>query len=229
MKPRLISFPICPYVHRSRILLDTKGVDYDTDYIDLGDKPGWFLDRVPTGKVPALFVGSQTLFESNVINEYLDDTTGTPVLPQEPLQRAREKAWIVFSDGLLVSLFKALRADSNAEYEQHKQDLLDGLARVADFVADRSAEGLRLGAFEAAVAPLLLRIEHVPDLRTAFWSRFDESSAVGHWSRFLIDHADVRNSVPSDFSALFIEFFDLTEQGDNRYSDGHRPEWDMAS
>ncbi len=229
MKPRLISFPICPYVHRSRILLDTKGVEYGTDYIDLADKPGWFLDRVPTGKVPALFVGSETLFESNVINEYLDDTIGTPVLPQEPFQRAREKAWIVFSDGLLVSLFRALKAESAAKYQPNKQSLLDGLDRVAEFVEDRTADGPRLGAFEAAVAPLLFRIEHVPDLKSAFWSRFDESSPVGRWSRFLIDHSVVRTSVPEDFNERFIEFFDLTDTGDNRYSVRHDPEWDLAS
>ncbi|MEM9335741.1 MAG: glutathione S-transferase N-terminal domain-containing protein, partial [Pseudomonadota bacterium] len=51
MKPRLISFPVCPYVQRARILLNSKQVEHDIDYIDLFAKPDWYLDRVPTGKV----------------------------------------------------------------------------------------------------------------------------------------------------------------------------------
>ena len=228
MKPRLISFPLCPYVHRSRVLLSAKDVDYDIDYIDLADKPDWFLDRVPTGKVPALFVGDETLFESNVINEYLDDTNGSPLLPQQPLQRAREKAWIVFSDGLLMSLFRALRANNSAAYLEHKQALLDGFARIAEFVETRVEAGFYLGAFEAAVAPLLLRIEHVPDLRDAFWSRFGETSTVGHWSRQLIDHDAVMSSVPENFAVLFADFFNLDELGNSRHIGG-LSELDRAS
>ncbi len=222
MRLRLISFAICPYVHRTRILLDQKGVAYDTDYIDLDQKPSWFLDRVPTGKVPALFVGNETLFESNVINEYLDDTTAPALLPTEPLTRAREKAWIAYSDGLLLSLFRALKAESSPEYEEHKTALLNGIAGIEDFVTTRMRDGFRLGAFEIAVAPSLFRIAQVPDLWDALWSRIDESSTLGRWSRYLVEHTAVTNSVPADFVARFTEFLDLTAQGNSRSVQGNR-------
>jgi glutathione S-transferase len=209
MKPRLISFPVCPYVQRARILLNTKQVAHDIDYIDLFDKPAWYLDRVPTGKVPALFIGDETLFESNVITEYLDDTAGVPLLPQEPLARATEKSWIAYSDGLLMSLYHALTADTVVDYSKHKQALLEGIDRAAHFIRSRMAIGYRLGAFEAAIGPLLQRIRLVPDLQEAFRAHFDDESAVGRWAKRLVADEAILKSVPEDFIDRFNHFFDL--------------------
>ena len=86
--PQLISFEICPFVQRARVILNAKGEDCEVTYIDLADKPDWFMDRVPTGRVPALFVDDDTVFESNVINEYLDETLSEPLLPDAPLAEA---------------------------------------------------------------------------------------------------------------------------------------------
>ncbi len=72
VKPKLISFKICPYVQRSVITLKEKNVDFDIEYIDLANKPEWFLKISPLGRVPVLQVGEEVLFESAVINEYLD-------------------------------------------------------------------------------------------------------------------------------------------------------------
>ncbi len=212
MKPQLISFPVCPYVQRARILLNTKKVEHDINYIDLFDKPDWYLDRVPTGKVPALFIGDATLFESNVITEYLDDTAGVPLLPTEPLARATEKSWIAYSDGLLMSLYRALTAEDAGDYETHKNTLLDGIDKASDFIRSRMALGYRLGAFEAAVGPLMQRIQLVPDLKDAFWQRFDKTSRFGCWARRLLDDEALNSSVPDDFVDQFDTFFNLDEK-----------------
>ena len=36
---RLVSFDVCPFVQRSVITLEEKGVCYDVEYIELGDPP----------------------------------------------------------------------------------------------------------------------------------------------------------------------------------------------
>ncbi len=72
MRPRLISVPVCPYAQRARILLNTKQVEHDIDYIDLFDKPAWYLDRVPTGKVPALFVGDDDAIAASVPDDFVE-------------------------------------------------------------------------------------------------------------------------------------------------------------
>ena len=73
---KLISLVTCPYVQRSLITLEEKGVAYEVVHVDLQNKPPWFLALSPTGRVPVLLVREgereTVLFESAVINEYLD-------------------------------------------------------------------------------------------------------------------------------------------------------------
>jgi len=76
MSIELISFKTCPFVQRAAITLGYKKVEHEVTYIDLADPPDWFLDISPLAKVPILKVDGEILFESAVINEYLDDITG---------------------------------------------------------------------------------------------------------------------------------------------------------
>lgn len=95
--PVLVSFSICPFVQRSAILLEEKLQAYERINIDLANKPEWFLQLSPTGRVPALVVKDDnanptTLFESAVINEYLDEAFGTPLLAGTSLEKASMRA-----------------------------------------------------------------------------------------------------------------------------------------
>ncbi|MGO8654936.1 glutathione S-transferase family protein, partial [Rhizobium ruizarguesonis] len=78
-KLTLVSHHLCPYVQRAAIALLEKGVPFERINIDLADKPDWFLQISPLGKVPLLRIeeedGSEAvLFESSVICEYLEET-----------------------------------------------------------------------------------------------------------------------------------------------------------
>ena len=53
----LISHDLCPYVQRAVIALTEKEVAFDRIYVDLANKPDWFLAISPLGKVPLLRVG----------------------------------------------------------------------------------------------------------------------------------------------------------------------------
>ena len=66
---KLISHHLCPYVQRARIVLEEKSVPHELEFVDLADKPDWFLEISPLGKVPVLLVDGQPLFESVVIAE----------------------------------------------------------------------------------------------------------------------------------------------------------------
>jgi hypothetical protein len=54
--PLLVSFPLCPFAQRVRTLLEHKRVDYEIKFVDLRNKPEWFLKLSPLGKVPLLQV-----------------------------------------------------------------------------------------------------------------------------------------------------------------------------
>ncbi|WP_146592419.1 glutathione S-transferase family protein [Puniceibacterium confluentis] len=100
-KLTLISHTLCPYVQRAAIALAEKGVAFDRLYIDLANKPDWFLRISPLGKTPVLIAGDTAIFESTAILEYLEDTQPNPLHPADPLERARHRGWIEFGSSIL--------------------------------------------------------------------------------------------------------------------------------
>ena len=91
---KIVSFKICPFVQRVTGLLEAKKIPYEIEYINLSDKPQWFLDISPTGQVPVLVTDNGTaLFESDAIVEYIDEVT-SPLVPETTAeQRAINRAW----------------------------------------------------------------------------------------------------------------------------------------
>jgi len=53
---KLFSHHLCPYVQQARIVLGEKSINHDLAFIDLANKPDWFLAISPLGKVPVLLV-----------------------------------------------------------------------------------------------------------------------------------------------------------------------------
>ena len=100
---KLVSFDLCPYVERSRIVLLEKGVPHEVEYIDLADKPAWFLSISPMGRVPVLLVDGRPIFESMVINELIEELHPRPAMfPSDPVGRAEARAWIVFANDVVM-------------------------------------------------------------------------------------------------------------------------------
>src|SRR5512135_2597044 len=127
----LVSFKICPFVQRSVITLRYKDVPFTLTHIDLDHPPAWFSEISPFGKVPLLKVGDRAvLFESAVINEYLDETTPPRLHPEDPLVRAANRAWIEFYSSCLVDLYQLTIAENEGKYEEQRQALLGKLRRL---------------------------------------------------------------------------------------------------
>lgn len=101
MTLQLISHDLCPYVQRAVISLTEKGVPFERSYIDLGNKPDWFLAISPLGKTPVLLADGVPIFESAVILEYLEETQPAPLHPDNPLTRAQHRAWMEFGSAIL--------------------------------------------------------------------------------------------------------------------------------
>ena len=200
----LVSFDICPFVQKARIVFALKGLDVPAKYIDLAEKPRWFLDRVPTGKVPVLLEGDKAIFESNVILEYADEVTPGTLLPADPQARAEERAWMVYVDELIMTQYRVLSSTGADEVEHHLDALLQGLARLETVVGER---GPVMHMLECAAAPLFSRIEAVPLLGARFARSFPKGSAIALWSRRILASDAVRRSLPDRFSERLAEFF----------------------
>ena len=130
MKLHLISFKTCPFVQRAVITLKHKQIDYDITYIDLAEPPDWFLELSPLGKVPVLKVDDEVLFESAVINEYLDEISGGDLQPGEPLARAKNRAWIEFASNMLGNLYMMKMSQDESSYHKYRDRLTSQLYRV---------------------------------------------------------------------------------------------------
>jgi glutathione S-transferase len=76
-------------VQRAVIAMRAKKVEFEVTYVNLRDKPEWFLEISPHGKVPVLKVDDEILFESNAIAEFLDETVEPRLHPEDPIKRAR--------------------------------------------------------------------------------------------------------------------------------------------
>jgi len=94
---RLCGFHISNYHNKVRIALLEKGVAFEED---AGVKPSQkdeYLLKSPMGKVPYLEADGTRLCESGVILEYLEDAyPDKPLLPKDPLERARVREIVVF-------------------------------------------------------------------------------------------------------------------------------------
>lgn len=101
----LISQLLCPYVQRAAIVLKEKGVSFERRDVDMANKPQWFLACSPLGKTPVLLVNDEAIFESAVICEYLDETFAPRLHPEDPLERARHRAWMEFGSALLGTIW----------------------------------------------------------------------------------------------------------------------------
>jgi glutathione S-transferase len=206
MVPHLVSSKICPFVQRAVILLLAKGVEHEVTYIDLANKPEWFVAQSPRGKVPILIVGDVVLFESQAICEYLDETTGGDRLtPSDALQRARDRAWFPFAgEDLFAPVFRTLISASLEDVEVQKKDLLSKLARLAQEKKGPflSGDGSRFGLADVAVAPTFTRIDFIGRLTRTDW--LAELPGLADYSRRVLELPEVARSVPDDFeSAMF--------------------------
>ena len=163
-KLHLISFDLCPFVERSRIVLEEKGLPYELTLIDLQCKPEWFLAISPRGKVPVLLVDDRPVFESMVINELLEELYPEKrMFPRDPFERAVARAWIVFCNDVInpASFALAFTAKTEQERDAARAALTDAFGKVEQQLATRSEGefflGGAFGLVDAAYAPFFDR------------------------------------------------------------------------
>ena len=157
MKLELISHALCPFVHRAAIMLREKGVPFDRRTVDLKNKPDWFLAISPRGKVPVLVADGVALFESAAICEFLDETHPPRMVPGDPFERARQRAWVEVANDLLAAQFKAFVADEPTEAVKTRAAVAALLVRFEEAIGVGLISETAFSLIHVAVAPVLHR------------------------------------------------------------------------
>jgi glutathione S-transferase len=94
---KLCGFRISNYHNKVRIALLERGIPFEEDCEVHPSQKDEYLSRSPMGKVPYLEVDGARIRESSVILEYLEDAfPQRPLLPKDPLERARVRELLVF-------------------------------------------------------------------------------------------------------------------------------------
>jgi len=195
----LISFPLCPFVQRSVIVLKYKKVPFDLTFINIKEPPAWFLEQSPTGKVPLLIVDRETpIFESAVISEFIDEISPPPLMPTDPLERAKTRAWIAFVSETVMSWHHWITAANEDAFKAAAEAAGKGLQRLdGQCRAEPYFTGAEFSLLDAALAPLIMRFSLLPDPLNP-WQP-ERYPNLNRWWQTLSALPEVQNSVPEDF------------------------------
>jgi len=162
----LYSGTTCPFSQRCRLVLFEKGMDFEVRDVDLFNKPEDISTMNPYGQVPILVERELILYESNIINEYIDERFPHPqLMPADPLMRARARLMLfTFEKELFVHVhvLESERAKGNDKsHDKARAEIRDRLTTLAPlFLKNKYMLGDEFSMLDVAVAPLLWRLDH---------------------------------------------------------------------
>ncbi|SHH69542.1 glutathione S-transferase N-terminal domain-containing protein [Pollutimonas bauzanensis] len=161
----LYSGTTCPFSQRCRFVLFEKGMDFEIRDIDLYNKPEDISVMNPYGQVPILVERDLVLYESNIINEYIDERFPHPqLMPADPVMRARTRLFLYnFEKELFVhvSVLENRSSTDTKAQDFARQNIRDRLAQLAPMLLkNKYMLGEEFSMLDVAVAPLLWRLDH---------------------------------------------------------------------
>ena len=157
----LYSGTTCPFSHRCRFVLFEKGMDFEIRDVDLYNKPEDINVMNPYGQVPILVERDLILYESNIINEYIDDRFPHPqLMPADPVMRARARLFLFRFEQEMFSHIDAIEKGTQKQAEKARTIIRDSLTQIAPvFTKQKYMLGEEFSMLDVAIAPLLWRLE----------------------------------------------------------------------
>jgi glutathione S-transferase len=158
------------HASKTKIVLEEKRVPYRIENLRPGDlwkKPPEMVARHPLGKVPYIEDDGLTLYDSTVIDEYLEDRYGPPrLLPEDPVARALVREIEQFADEALLAgnlplIWMAYWSEpekrDNARMEKGREGLFRrDLPYIEKMLAEAPSGGFIRGTFSMADVPMMV-------------------------------------------------------------------------
>ncbi len=128
----LYSGTTCPFSQRCRIVLYEKGMDFQIIDVDMYNKPEDIAVMNPYNRLPVLVERDLILYESNIINEYIDERFPHPqLMPADPVMRARARLFLFNFEVELFSQIDTLEHGNQKQQDKSRQHVADRLAELA--------------------------------------------------------------------------------------------------
>ena len=158
----LYSGTTCPFSQRCRFVLFEKGMDFEIGDVDLFNKPEDINVMNPYGQVPVLVERDLILYESNIINEYIDERFPHPqLMPADPVQRARARLLLLDFEREVFVHVDTLERQEAKKIEKARATVRDRLSQLAPVVAkSKYMIGEEFSMIDVTLAPLLWRLDH---------------------------------------------------------------------
>jgi stringent starvation protein A len=158
----LYSTITCPFSHRCRIVLHEKDMDFQVIDVDPNNQPEDLAVMSPYGRAPVLVERDLVLYESNIINEYIDDRFPHPqLMPADPVMRARARLFLYRFEQELFCHIDTIENKDQKAADKARAVVSDNLTVIAPiFEKQKYMLGDDFSMLDVAIAPLLWRLDH---------------------------------------------------------------------
>jgi glutathione S-transferase len=204
----LVSFKTCPWVQRAAIVLREKNIEFELRHIDPDNRPDWFLAISPHKKVPVLRLDDRiSLFESNAIAEFLDETVAPRLHPEDPVARAVNRAWTDYVPTFVGMVTAGAYADTKADYDAVTARIPVPFERLERALEKQGSgpffNGAGYSLVDAAYAPFLQRYFFLDRIRPlGFIEKYPRLKA---WGEALMARPSTHSFPPGEFEAMYRE------------------------
>ena len=204
---KIVSYKICPFVQRVTALLEAKNISYDVEYIDLSNKPDWFLGASPHGQVPILYTEDGcVLFESDAIVEYIEEVTEIPLFPSEPVEKAKDRAWAYLASKNYVLQCSMQRSADAKTLRERAKKLNTAFAKIEPNLGDSSfVRGKNIGMVDIAWLPMLHRASIIEAY--SGYDLLEHFPRIKEWQKAILETGLAEKSVADDFEERFTAFY----------------------
>lgn len=170
-KIKLYDFASSPNCQRVKVVLEEKKLPYETVAVDLRkgeQKKADYLKLNPYGKVPVIIDGGTVLYESCIINEYLEDKyPRPPLMPKDPAKKAKARILTDYGMNHLDGPYQKLRMEKMKDEKERNQETIDNatkelknlLQRFEREIGDQSYLVGDFSLLDADLIPRFLRLE----------------------------------------------------------------------
>ena len=169
---RLYDSATSPNCHRVKVVLEEKEIPYRMIPVDLKadeQKTSDFLRLNPYGKVPVIIDGQTVIYESCIINEYLEEKyPNRPLMPADFAKRARIRILIDYGLNHFAPPYQKLREELRWKPEKERdrqvidaalRNLVNLFQRFEEEIAENSYLAGDFSLLDAALIPRYLRME----------------------------------------------------------------------
>ncbi|OBZ69936.1 Glutathione S-transferase omega-1 [Grifola frondosa] len=183
----------CPYVQRTWITLEERGIPYQYVEVNPYKKEKHFLAINPKGLVPAIEYKGKALYESLILCEFLEDAypdQSPHVLPEDPFERAYVRLWVDHVAKQIVPGFmRTVQAQDPEKQREYLVEFNKALLTLAEKVKGPYFLGDRFSLVDVALAPWVVRDYIIKEHRG-----YSREAVGGGWKEYA-EQLESRESV----------------------------------